>query len=47
MIHAAVRGEAPQHALTILCYDLANAWVAADNGNGTHHVQRSPLLWRA
>ena len=26
--------QAPQYAVTFLCYDLAKAWLAAENGNG-------------
>ena len=25
--------QAPQYAVTFLCYDLAKAWLAAENGN--------------
>ena len=28
--------QAPQYAVTFLCYDLAKAWLAAENGNGKH-----------
>lgn len=28
--------QAPQYAVTFLCYDLAKAWLAAENGNGEH-----------
>ena len=31
--------QAPQYAVTFLCYDLAKAWLAAENGNGKHHVE--------
>lgn len=31
--------QAPQYAVTFLCYDLAKAWLAAENGNGKHAVQ--------
>ena len=29
--------QAPQYSITFLCYDLAKAWLAAENGNGKHH----------
>jgi len=34
--------QAPQYAVTFLCYDLAKAWLAAENGNGKHHEQLEP-----
>ncbi len=34
--------QAPQYAVTFLCYDLAKAWLAAENGNGKHHVEEQP-----
>ena len=34
--------QAPQYAVTFLCYDLAKAWLAAENGNGKHHEEAQP-----
>ncbi|CAK0749761.1 hypothetical protein CVIRNUC_001936 [Coccomyxa viridis] len=34
--------QAPQYAVTFLCYDLAKAWLAAENGNGKHLTDAQP-----
>ena len=34
--------QAPQYAVTFLCYDLAKAWLAAENGNSKHLTDVQP-----
>ena len=34
--------QAPQYAVTFLMYDLAKAWLAAENGNGAHATGADP-----
>lgn len=36
LTHLELPIQAPQYAVTFLVYDLAKAWLAADNGNGRH-----------
>ena len=33
--------QAPQYAVTFLCYDLAKAWLAAENGDDKHQSTKN------